>query len=69
MRVDDLAKQYAETESLHNKRIVGMPFTDYEKDIASSAFKQGYLQAVRSAETMAVYSEKGIVERIRELRR
>lgn len=68
-RIDELAKQYVEAESRRRERTVGTKLTDYEKDLVVETFKYAYLQAVRSAESLAIYSEKGIVERIKELRR
>lgn len=68
-RVNVLAKQYAETESKHRKRLIGMPLTDYERDLVVETYKRAYSDAIRHIETMAIYSEKGILERIREMKR
>lgn len=68
-KVDKKARDYADTESMHRKKIVGEPFTDYERDVAITSYKRGYFDAIRLAETAAIYSGKGIIEAIRELRR
>lgn len=68
-KIDKKARTYADTESLHRKKIVGEPFTDYERDVAISSYKRGYMDAVRLAETAAIYSSKGVIEAIKELRR
>ena len=64
-----MAKQYAEKESEHRKKKVGMPFTDYERDVAITSYERGFNDAIRLAELQAIFSEKGIAERIRALKR
>lgn len=59
-KIDSKARLYADSESQYRRHIVGAGFTDYENDVAMSAYKRGYLDALRQVETMAIYSSRDI---------
>lgn len=68
MTLEERARRYAEIESEHARRASGNEFSEHEKELIVATYKRAWLDAIRHVETMAVYSEKGIIERIRKLR-
>ena len=68
-RCESLAKQYAEKEGMHIEKKFGRKLTKEEKELIIMAFVSGYNKAIFLAECQANYSEKGISERIKELKR
>lgn len=54
------AREYAE----HNKHLTN----DREREIAVEAYRTAYYHAVRRIECMAIYSQKNILEQIKEIK-
>lgn len=61
------AKVYVDAENKHYEKKFGYPLSATEQSVAIMAYERGYRDAVHSALAIATYSEKNIIERLKDL--
>lgn len=66
--IERQATSYVETESRHAEKAVGVPYTQEAKDAAFRGYIRGFQDAVRRIGARAVYSGKGLLEYINQLK-
>lgn len=67
-KLNQRAKDYAKNQSDYYKRITCAPLTEFETQLIESTYKRAWLDAIRQAELIAIYSERDIIQRIKELK-
>ena len=68
MDVRAAARRYAELQSAIREKKTGKPMTEEERTTAVEAYAEGARYALKHAETAVLYSSRGAMERIREMR-
>ena len=66
--INERAKEYAKNESGYYKRHICEPLNEFEMQLVESTYKRAWLDAIRQAELIAIYSEKDVIQRIKELK-
>lgn len=62
------ARRYAVLQSAIREKKTGKPMTEEEQATAVEAYADGARYALKHAETAVLYSSRGAMERIREMR-
>ena len=65
--ISNLSRHYTETENMHYEKRKKRPLSAEEKSIAVAAYERGYRDALHTALAAVTYSEKNIIERLKDL--
>ena len=67
-RLHNLANAYVNRKSLEVERRFGIRLDTKHRDIVRDVYIEAYKDALRHAESCAIYSSKDVLDRIRELK-